>query len=167
MPAPALLVLLAISVAPLIAPVPNRVTGPPVPQEDPQSAWLGVPDEVLTRLFTPAQVRPGVYAAHQRPEPIEVLAGVLAPPGASRADGAWTIQALDPGEAFGAEPPYDKARLVRLYDGRRPRVVRGPTVLAGERASLTLVSPYPDASLSTLLPGTLVIVHRFDRPHAR
>jgi hypothetical protein len=99
-------------------------------------------------------------------EPIDALARALAPGAPADPDGAWQVQRLDPGDAFGSEPPYDRARLARLYDGERPRVVRGPLLVAGERVSLTLVSPYPDARLAVLQPGTLVIVHRFERPHA-
>jgi hypothetical protein len=44
------------------------------------------------------------------------------------------LEALD---AFGAAGTYDRARLARLYGTR--------------------ISPYPDATLSRLLPGTLEI----------
>src|SRR5919198_161536 len=50
-----------------------------------------------------------------------------------------------------------RAALSRLYGGRRPRVARGWRRRGDVFESVTLISPYPDASLSRLNPGTMVI----------
>ena len=55
------------------------------------------------------------------------------------------------GHAFGR---FD---LVRLYAGRRAKVARGWRQEEKRFESVTLVSPYPDASLGRLEPGTMVI----------
>jgi hypothetical protein len=93
---------------------------------------------------------------------LERVKQALAPDGsAGRAPGSWQVLQMDPLEAFGTAGAYDRSKLARLYTGRRVSVVRGPVERAGEVvAAVTLFSPYPDATLSRLEKGTLVIVIR-------
>ena len=66
---------------------------------------------------------------------------------------------MPPVDAFGAAGPYDRAALSRLYGGRRVIVARGWTEHGNRFESITLISPHPDATLTGLMPGTLVIRH--------
>jgi hypothetical protein len=75
----------------------------------------------------------------------------------------WTLESLSPIDAFGSDTPYDRARLARLFGASRPRVARGALSLDGCRTAVTLISPYPDVTLSSLDPGTLAIVYRVGR----
>jgi hypothetical protein len=115
----------------------------------------------MTRLFTPAAAPGGVYTAHRLSEPIEAVAGRLRSM-AGLPEG-WTLESLAPIDAFGSDTPYDRARLARLYGASRPRVARGALSLDGCRAAVTLISPYPDLTLSTLDQGTLAVVYRVGR----
>jgi hypothetical protein len=64
---------------------------------------------------------------------------------------------MGPLDAFGSGGAYDRSAVSRLYGGRLASVARG-WFRDGERfESVTFVSPYPDATLSRLLPGTLII----------
>jgi hypothetical protein len=109
-------------------------------------------DPALAALFTPRHAQFGRYEVCTTPDTIEtvIAGGGLAPAGAS-------IDALESLEAFGGAGSYDRSRLARLYGGARVRVARGWTESAGRFESVTLLSPYPDASLSRLNPGTMVI----------
>ncbi len=111
-------------------------------------------DPRLTSLFTPIRPVLGTYQVcttqHPIAEAVVETAGIHAAP-------PETIDALD---AFGAAGPYDRGALNRLYDGRRVRVVRGWREADGHFESLTFVSPYPNAELTQLNSGTLVIVFR-------
>jgi hypothetical protein len=91
-----------------------------------------------------------------RPAVMRAL-GVAETPAAGA--GPWAVRRLEAAEAFGASGVYDETRLGRLFNGRRAYVSRGP-VSRDNRvvASVTLISPYPDPTLSRLEPGTLVIV---------
>src|SRR5436190_17242864 len=61
-------------------------------------------DPALTALFTPAHPRLGHYEVCTTDEAIETVA-----------ERAWTIEALDPLEAFGSAGPYDRFAIARLY----------------------------------------------------
>jgi hypothetical protein len=97
-------------------------------------------DAALTALFTPLRPELGRYEVCTTDGP---LAGE-----------AESLEALD---AFGAAGPYDRAALQRLYGGTRVRVQRSWRATPGEFVSLTRLSPYPDPSLTRLLPGTMEI----------
>ena len=97
-------------------------------------------DPVLAALFTPVRPHVGRYEVCAVSEPL--------------GDDSDALEALD---AFGAAGTYDRARLARLYGGTRARVSRSWTRTSGEFISITRISPYPDATLSRLLPGTLEI----------
>jgi hypothetical protein len=103
-------------------------------------------DPRLTRLFAPLHPRLGRYEVCTSAEPLTALAG----PG-------WQVEALSPLDAFGSAGAYDRGALSRLYGGRLPRVARGWREEGGEFQSITLVSPYPDATLTRLEPGTMII----------
>lgn len=109
-------------------------------------------DAVLTTLFTPARPQLGRYEVCTTREPLTAVARPR-----------WRIETLPPLDAFGAAGPYDRAALSRLYGGRRVGVARGWTEEGNRFESLTLISPYPDATLSRLMPGTLVIRHAIIR----
>jgi len=104
-------------------------------------------DPVLTALFTPPNPHVGGYQVCTTDRRIDEVA-----------EAGWTIESLEPPDAFGRAGPYDRAALVRLYGGRRTRVARGWRQQGDRFESVTLISPYPDASLGRLNPGTMLIV---------
>ena len=105
-------------------------------------------DAVLAALFAPARPQLGRYEVCTTREPLTVLAR----PG-------WLTETLPPLDAFGGAGAYDRAALSRLYGGRRVIVARGWIEEGHRFEALTLISPHPDATLTRLLPGTLVIRH--------
>jgi hypothetical protein len=103
-------------------------------------------DPVLTAVFTPRHPQLGRYEVCTTEQSIDRAA----PPGAS-------IDAVEPLDAFGAAGSYDRSRLVRLYGGKRARVAHSWKQDADGFESTTFISPYPDAALTRLLPGTMLI----------
>jgi len=101
----------------------------------------GACDSALAALFTPIRPHLGRYEVCTSPTPLD------------EAD-SDALEALD---AFGSAGTYDRARLARLYGGTRVRVARSWTENGSDIISITRLSPYPDATLSRLLPGTLEI----------
>jgi hypothetical protein len=124
----------------------------------------GTPAPALARLFTPLQAPAGTYTVTVLTEGIEgalaLVKTALAPEAsAGNPPGSWQVQSLDPLEAFGTAGVYDRSKVARLFIGRRVSAVRGPVERGGKVvAAVTLISPYPDASLSRLEQGTIVIV---------
>ena len=120
---------------------------------------LGTRAAALERLFTPPTATPGMYEVYESTESIDSLAALLRRQDAAPSDSAWKKQRLTPGDAFGAESSYDRWRVGRLYGGRRVEVVRGSLRNGnGTITAYTLLSPYPDPTLASLLSGTMVIV---------
>ena len=115
---------------------------------------LLVCDPRLTRLFTPLHPQLGNYEVCADPRPIERVVESDDGPGGPHYTEMTEVEALD---AFGRAGPYDRNALARLYGGRRAKVVRGWRRENGRFESLTLISPYPDASLQRLEPGTMMI----------
>ena len=111
-------------------------------------------DPRLVSLFTPHRPVVGAYDVCTTAEPIDRAVASMPDEHAAPAE---TLDALD---AFGAAGPYDRGALNRLYDGRRPKVVRAWREADGHFESLTFVSPYPNPELTELNSGTLVIVYR-------
>jgi hypothetical protein len=109
-------------------------------------------DPALTALFTPPHPRLGRYEVCTSSDSIEVVNANAGP-----------IEMLEALEAFGAAGPYDRPALSRLYGGTRVRVARTWTATAGRFESVTRLSPYPDASLRRLLPGTMEIRWTLER----
>lgn len=121
------------------------------------SVPLGTPDPALTRLFTPGSAPPGTYVIYRSGEEIGTLAARLRALDTAPARGAWEPARPEAPAAFGQEGPYDRDRLARLFNGKRVTLVRGSLVHQGHRVAYTLVSPYPDATLSRITEGTMVI----------
>jgi hypothetical protein len=103
-------------------------------------------DATLTALFTPAHPRIGRYEVCTTGDPIETVA-----------ERSWTIEAVEPLDAFGSAGPYDRFAISRLYGGRQVQVAHGWDEHDGAFESITLISPYPDASLARLETGTMMI----------
>jgi len=103
-------------------------------------------DTTLTALFAPRGPRLGRFEVCTDPRP---LAEVV-PAG-------WTVETLGALDAFGATRSYDRAALAHLYGGVRARVAHGWTRMPDRFESLTLISPYPNAAMTSLESGTLLI----------
>jgi hypothetical protein len=106
-------------------------------------------DPELTRLFTPAMPLMGVYEVCTTDEPI----GDRLLEGLQHGD----IEALEALDAFSTAGSYRRSALTWLYGGRRVSVARGWSASADRIESITFLSPYPDASLTRLMPGTMAI----------
>jgi hypothetical protein len=116
------------------------------------AAASGVPevcDPALAALFTPARPRLGRYEVCVVQAPIE----------SGRPNGPkyGEIEYLEPLDAFGTAGGYDRSRLAQLYGGRRVAVLRGWRQSEDDLESITALSPYPDASLTRLQTGTMII----------
>jgi hypothetical protein len=121
---------------------------------------LGPEDAAYRDLFTPASSPPGTFTVYRSAEDIRALAARLRSFDATPAPGAWDVDRTGVFDAFGAEPPYDKGRLARLFGGSSPWVARGSLATPRGRIAVALISPYPDLAITTLRQGTLVIVTR-------
>ena len=106
-------------------------------------------DPALAALFTPARPGLGRYEVCTTTDPLVEVAAAGPHYGPT--------ELLEPFDAFGAAGSYDRPALARLYAGRRVRVARGWMAYVDRFESVTLLSPYPDATLTRLLPGTMVI----------
>ena len=125
----------------------------------PADPFLGTRSPALERLFTPPAVPRDLYEVYESPRSIEQLAAALRARDAAPHQGAWHVRQIGPGDAFGAEGSYDRARLAMLVGGRRISVARGSLRNAdGTLTGFTLLSPYPDPTLSELRTGTMIIV---------
>ncbi|HEY7170731.1 MAG TPA: hypothetical protein VH417_07785 [Vicinamibacterales bacterium] len=103
-------------------------------------------DPALAALFAPPRPQLGRYEVCVTPAPLEQVA-----------DPAWPREQAAPLDAFGSAGTYDRAAVARLYGAQRPTVARGWVRRDGELQSITLISPVPDATLTRLEPGTLII----------
>jgi hypothetical protein len=124
------------------------------PAPEPAPAPRYACDPAFTRLFTPPRPLLGRYQVCTTDEPLDRL---VAGPASTTPERYGEIEALEALDAFGAAGTYQRSALSRLYGGTRVRVVRGWAAPAGQFESITLLSPYPDASLNRLLPGTMSI----------
>jgi hypothetical protein len=123
------------------------------------AGWQPAP--AFVALFTPA-FPPGAYEAYVTAAPLEaVLRRLDSDPAILRPPGAWRVTPAAAREAFAGHGTHNPWQLARLYGGRAASVARGPRG-EGSRPSesWTLISPYPDATLSKLEPGTLLLVVR-------
>jgi len=116
----------------------------------PAAALAATCDAALTALFTPPKPVLGRYEVCTTSAPFDE---VLAAGGAHYA----AVEALAPLDAFGAAGPYDRSLVARLYGGVRAKVVHGWSQTGDRFVSTTLISPYPDPTLTRLLPGTMEI----------
>jgi hypothetical protein len=119
---------------------------------------LGSPDPALTRLFTPLSAPSGEYAVYQVERPIQAVADALKAQDPAPAPGAWAATRPEPHDAFGQAGLYDRYRLAQLFGGRRLTVIRGSLRRGPVQRAYTLISPYPDPTLTTIERGTMVIV---------
>jgi hypothetical protein len=111
-------------------------------------------DPALTTLFTPREPLLGRYEVCTDSRPLAGLAS------------DWKVESLESVDAFGTAGSVDRAALARLYGGTRAQVARGWTLTADRFETVTLVSPYPNARLTRLEPGTLIIRWVCDRGDA-
>jgi hypothetical protein len=128
----------------------------------PNGPWREAPEFVS--LFAPVGPRASVYRGYISPLDLDAaLRLIRADPSLSRTQGAWEPQPLPPLDAFGRAGAYDRSKVVRLYGSRRPVVARGVRAGGGGIVEAwTLISPYPDAALQRLEPGTLLLVLRLE-----
>ena len=126
------------------------------------AAVIATCDPALTALFTPLRPAVGRYDVCTTDQPLERVATDTAEgPGGPH---YGPSELLDPLDAFGSAGSYSRAALARLYNGQRVRVVRGWLDRDGHFESITLLSPYPDATLTKLVPGTMIIRWTTVRP---
>ena len=94
-----------------------------------------------------------------------LLAALFTPPRPElgRYEVCTTSAALESAAETGAAGPYNRAALARLYGGTRVRVARRWQQHGSQFISETLLSPYPDATLSRLNSGTMVIRFTLER----
>jgi hypothetical protein len=120
--------------------------------------WRDAPEYLP--LFAPGGSRGGAYRVFVSPRDLHaVLASLDAEPGLLAPPGAWRPKPLLPFDAFGQTGRYDRWKMARLYGSRRAQVARGPRQTDGRvTEAWTLISPYPDPSLTRLEAGTLLIV---------
>jgi hypothetical protein len=118
-------------------------------------------DPLLGAQFTPPRPQLGRYEVCTTAAELESAAAETATAGQE-----VRIEALEALDAFGAAGPYNRAALARLYGGARVRVARRWQRRGNQFVSETLLSPYPDATLTRLNSGTMVIRFTLDRePH--
>src|SRR4051812_30000727 len=115
------------------------------------AAVLASCDPAFAALFTPPHPALGRYEICTTAEPLDRVAADTTG-GRPQYGGS---ELVDPLDAFGAGGLYSRAALSRLYAGRRVRVARGWIDRGGRFESITLLSPYPDPTLTTLQPGTM------------
>jgi hypothetical protein len=115
-------------------------------------------DPLLGALFTPPRPELGHYEVCTTPAGLESAAAETGTRGQE-----VRIEALEALDAFGAAGPYNRAALAQLYGGTRVRVVRRWQQRGNQFTSETLLSPYPDATLTRLNSGTMVIRFTLDR----
>jgi hypothetical protein len=115
-------------------------------------------DPLLGALFTPPRPELGRYEVCTTSAALESAAAE-----AGAAGQEVRIEALEALDAFGAAGPYNRAALARLYGGNRVRLVRRWQQHGNQFVSETLISPYPDATLTRLNSGTMVIRFTLER----
>jgi hypothetical protein len=103
-------------------------------------------DAALAALYAPPHPQLGRYEVCVTSAPLERVA-----------DPAWPLEQASPLDALGSAGTYDRAAVARLYGALRPTVARGWIRRNAELQSVTLISPFPDRTLTRLEPGTLII----------
>ena len=129
----------------------------PITRPGQLEGWTQAPQ--LAALFAPPSLREH-YAAFVTPLGLDAVLDRIVALGAPSPPGAWLPESLGPADAFGRSGPYNRWQLARVYRAVSARVARGPYHTSGHLEAWTLISPYPDAELSTLHRGTLLIVAR-------
>jgi hypothetical protein len=146
----------------LAASSPTAAGLPRQPQPAYRFRVPGTPAPALAALFVPRRAPAGSFEVAVLDCGIEDARRVLleaAHPGPPRPPAGPPVRKLDPLDAFGDAGAYQRTTVARLYGGRKAQVVRMPVERDGRTvAAVTLVSPYPDPTLSRLVEGTMVIV---------
>lgn len=71
---------------------------------------------------------------------------------------SWKVETIAPLDVFDGAALFDRARLAQLYGGKPARIARGPIVENGRVThAVLLLSPYPDATMTRLREGTLIM----------
>jgi hypothetical protein len=122
-----------------------------------QTPDLGRRDRALERQFTPIAAPDGAYVVSTVETSITQVAAELKSLDPAPAPGAWQVTHPEAHEAFGQAGLYDRYQLAELFGGQRLSVVRGSLTAGGYRTAYTLISPYPDGTLSRIVHGTMVI----------
>lgn len=128
---------------------------------------LGTRDRALERQFTPIAAPDGAYEVSTVETSITELAAALKSLDGAPTPGAWQVTHPEAHEAFGQAGIYDRFKLAELFGGQRLSVVRGSLAAGGYRTAYTLISPYPDGTLSRVVHGTMVIQVRIGTAGAR
>jgi hypothetical protein len=110
-------------------------------------------DPALVGLFTPPRPALGKYEVCTSSQPLEALIAERSGDGTH----FGAVEALEALDAFGSGGTYNRFAVTRLYGGMRVRVVHGWRESAGRFESVTVLSPYPDATLTRLNDGTMII----------
>lgn len=118
-------------------------------------------DSALAALFTPPHPALGAYQVCTADASLERVVAEDTAARAGRHVGA--VELLEPLSAFGAAGPYNRAALARLYGGSRVRVVHMWTNSPERFEATTLISPYPDASFTRLVAGTMIVTWTLNR----
>jgi len=119
------------------------------------AAALASCDPALTALFTPARPLLGHYEVCTSDEPLERVAAGSGDTAGTPRFGASEL--VDPLDALGSAGSASRSRIAQLYGGQRVRVARGWVDHGDRFESVTILSPYPDQTLTRLLPGTLIV----------
>ncbi len=122
------------------------------------------PDAALAAEFLPARGWRGAFELAVTDAPLRACLDDERRSWPSPDAQSWTIERVAPTDAFGTIGGYDRMALAKLFGSRRVEVVRAPRRVGGAVvASVTLLSPYPDSTMSRLLPGTLRIITHLPR----
>lgn len=125
----------------------------------PPSGWEEAPRFVA--LFAPRAAAASYRAYASRAALDEAIASIREELFLHGQPGAFEPQPVAALDAFGQSGGYNRWKLAGLYGARRARVARGPRIENGQAVEAwTLISPYPDPTLSRLEPGTLLLVLR-------
>ena len=116
-------------------------------------------DPMLASLFTPPRPGIGHYDVCTRSDSLETVMAEGRTAGIQFGE----VDAVEPLDGFGSAGAYNRFALVKLYGGMRVRVTRGWRQVGDRFESVTLLSPHPDASLTHLEPGTMVITYSLTR----
>lgn len=115
------------------------------------------PSPAHARLFAPP-ARAADFTFETTSAAIEEVVGEFRARWPSPNPATWRVDRVTAGELFDGSALFDRARLARLYGGRPPRVARGPITRDGVVIVVVqLLSPYPEADLSRLNHGTLIM----------
>ena len=115
-------------------------------------------DPMLASLFTPPRPEMGHYDVCTRSDSLETVMAEGRTAGMQFGE----VDAVEPLDGFGSAGAYNRFALVKLYGGMRVRVTRGWRHAGDRFDSVTLLSPHPDATLTHLEPGTMVITFTLD-----